>query len=479
MPDAIDEATAVEGPVAESLSCPPATANQLLSRSVSSALLWLALPVLAEQSLFLLLGLTEMFLAGTISKEATTAIGLASQVGWLATLLFSFVGVGATALVSRHTGMGDGRGANHFTNQAMGAAVILGIGACALVQLAAPSMPALLHWTGEPAEIGVRFLRVDACGHIIAATVVIASACWRGTGDTRTPLYIMCVANLFNMLVSTTLRFGWGPIPSYGVMGIAYGTLFARILGGSIVIVLLIRGRSGLQLLRRELPFRRESMIRLFRVGIPAGIDGILLWSGQFAFLMIISSLATGEEQAAVVAAHFVGIRVEALSYLPAWAWGVAAATMVGQSLGAGRPDRARRSGHLAAAQGASLCLLMGIGYFAFARQIYGLMNASGDLERVSAIGVPALRLLAFFQIPCALMIIYPNALRGAGDTRYPLLYTLLGMVIWRLPLAYVCGVLLHGGLVGAWIGMCADMTFRALCNGIRFARGRWATIQV
>lgn len=479
MPDAIDEAASTEGPVAESASCPPATANRLLTRSVSSALFWLALPVLGEQFLFLLLGLTETFLAGTISKEATTAIGLAAQVGWLAGLLFSFVGVGATALVSRHTGMGDREGANHFANQAMGAAIFMGIGACALLQFAAPFMPRLLHWTGQPAEIGVQFLRVDACGHITGALVVIASACWRGTGDTRTPLYIMCAANLFNMLVSTTLRFGWGPIPSFGVMGIAYGTLFARILGGSIAVALLLRGRSGLQLRRRELPFRRESMDRLFRVGIPAGLDGILLWTGQFGFLMIISSLATGDEQAATVAAHFVGIRVEALSYLPAWAWGVAAATMVGQSLGAGRPDRARRSGHLAAIQGAGLCLLMGICYFVFARPIYALMNASGDFERVSAIGVPALRLLAFFQIPCALMIIYPNALRGAGDTRYPLLYTLLGMVIWRLPLAYICGVLLHGGLVGAWIGMCADMTFRAVCNGVRFARGRWATIQV
>ncbi|MBP7935569.1 MAG: MATE family efflux transporter [Phycisphaerae bacterium] len=479
MPDAIDESASVEGPVAESASRPPAPANHLLTRSVTSALLWLALPVLAEQSLFLLLGLTEMFLAGTISKEATTAIGLASQVGWLAGLLFSFVGVGATALVSRHTGMGDPKQANHFANQAMGAAVLMGVAACALLQLAAPYMPGFLHWKGEAAEIGVRFLRIDACGHITGALVVIAAACWRGTGDTRTPLYIMCAANLFNILVSTTLRFGWGPIPSYGVMGIAYGTLCARILGGAIAVALLLRGRSGLQLLRRELPFRSDSMSRLLRVGIPAGIDGIFLWSGQFAFLMIISNLATGEEQAATVAAHFVGIRVEALSYLPAWAWGVAAATMVGQSLGAGQPDRARRSGHLAAVQGAGLCLLMGVGYFVFAKQIYAVMNSSGDLERVSAIGVPALRLLAFFQIPCALMIIYPNALRGAGDTRYPLLYTLLGMVIWRLPLAYLCGVTLNGGLVGAWIGMCLDMTFRAICNAIRFTRGRWDAIQV
>jgi Na+-driven multidrug efflux pump len=121
----------------------------------------------------------------------------------------------------------------------------------------------------------------------------------------------------------------------------------------------------------------------------------------------------------------------------------------------------------------------MGVIYYVFAPQIYAVFNSSGDLEHVARIGVPALRGLALFQLPLALMIVYTVALRGAGDTRYPLLFTLFGMLVVRLPLAYICGVVLNGGLLGAWIGMFADMTTRAALCTWRFTRGRWAAIKV
>lgn len=488
----VDDAGAVEPVVAEAPAEMLLPATHLLRRSVASALLWLALPVLGEQFLNLFVGLTDTYLAGTVSKEATTAIGLATQVGWLVGLLFAFIGTGATALVSRHAGMGSQSGANHFTNQSIVAAVGMGLIGSILVWSVAPVLPRILGWSEEPASIAVEYLRIDAFGYILFSITTIGAACWRGMGDTRTPLYVMGVVNLVNVAVSAALRFGWGPFPEFGVTGIVIGTVTARTLGGMIVLMLLLRGRSGLKLLAPELRLRAESMRRLLWVGIPAGCDGILLWTGQFFFLLIISRLATGGEQAAMLAAHFVGIRVEALSYLPAFAWATAASTLVGQSLGARNPARASHSGHLAALQGAAMCLVMGIGYFIFAPQIYAAFNANEDLERVSRIGIPALRLLAFFQIPLALMIIYTNALRGAGDTRWPLLYTTIGMGLVRLPLAWVLGtgvlrepvaaatgIMLPDGLLGAWVGMCGDMTTRALLSGLRFARGRWQRIQV
>jgi putative MATE family efflux protein len=401
------------------------------------------------------------------------------MVEWLAGLLFGFIGTGATALVSRHAGAGDVRGANHFANQSIGAALWLGLGVAAFILLGAPVLPAALGWEAEPSRIARLYFHVDGWGYAFFAMTAIGNACWRGVGDTRTPLLVMSIVNVINICLSTLLRYGAGPIPELGVLGIIIGTLVARVLGGVLVLSLMIRGRSGLQLHRSELRSRSDSMRRVLRVGVPAGIDGGLLWAGQFVFLVIISRLATGAEQAAIVAAHFVGIKIEALSYLPAFAWATAASTLVGQSLGARRPDRAMRSGHLAAFQGALLCLVMGVVYFVFAPQIYAAFNNNPDLGRVSEIGVPALRLLSFFQVPLALTIIYTNALRGAGDTRYPLLFSIIGMGLVRLPLAYAGGILLQGGLIGAWTGMCADLIIRALLSGIRFARGRWQRIAV
>lgn len=459
--------------MAESL----AASDRLMSGRVSAALTWLALPVLAEQFLHLLVGMVDTYLAGTVNAEAIAAIGLATTVVWLVNLLFSFVGTGATALVARHAGMRQPGVANHFSNQAALLAVMLGVCEAAMIYAAAPLLPWVLGWTDEPARMAITYLRIDCWGYVLYSLTFIGAACWRGMGDTRTPLYIMAAVNAWNILSSAGLRFGWGPLPEMGMVGIPLGTLMARILGGVIVIVLLVRGRSGIRLLRHELRLRSESVVRLLRVGIPAGVDGLLLWCGQFAFIKIISMLERGEEQAVIMAAHFVGIRVEALSYLPAYAWATAAATMVGQSLGAGRPRRAIRCGHLAAFQGAALCLAMSVVYFVFAPEIYWLFS-SEDFEQVAAVGVPALRALAFFQVPLALMIIYINALRGAGDTRWPLVFTFVGMLI-RLPLAYLFGVVLEGGLLGAWIGMFGDLTARAILSTIRFSRGKWVRTQV
>lgn len=477
--DIVDDAAVADRPLTEVIEHAPAGLHHLLERPVSSALLWLAVPVLGEQSLLMLVGLVDTFLAGTVGKEATAAIGLASQVSWLAGLLFGFVGVGATALVARHTGMRLMARANHFSNQALAGALVLGCFEAVLIAGLAPVLPRMLGWGPEPSAITVQYLRIDASGYVLASLTIIAAACWRGIGDTRTPLYVMTVVNGVNMLVSAGLRFGWWPFPAVGVAGIAIGTLTARVTGGLIVMALLIRGRSGIRFHLPDLRFRAESMKRILRIGLPAGMDGLMLWVGQFVFLLIISQLGEGDEQAATVAAHFVGIRVESLSYLPAFAWATAAATLVGQSLGAGDRLRARKSGHLAAAQSAVLCIVMAVIYFVFAPQIYALFNSSEDLQHVLSIGVPALRLISFFQVPLALMIVYTNALRGAGDTRYPLLFTLVGMVLVRVPVAYLCGVVLGGGLTGAWLGMGADLLARAIMSTTRFLRGKWEHVKV
>lgn len=175
-------------------------------------------------------------------------------------------------------------------------------------------------------------------------------------------------------------------------------------------------------------------------------------------------------------AAHIVGIRVEAITYLPAVAWGAAAATLIGQSLGAHDVDRARRAGREAVIQ----CGLLGLGItliFLFgAQQIYGLMHND---PAVRAAGVPAFRLAACFQIPLIVAIVFVSGLRGAGDTRFPMYITAISTFGIRLPLAYVCGVVLDGGLFGAWIGMCADMLVRGTLVAARFLSGKWTTIRV
>ena len=234
----------------------------------------------------------------------------------------------------------------------------------------------------------------------------------------------------------------------------------------------LFRGRSGLHLKIRQMGLRRRTTTRILSIGGPAGLDSALMWSGHFIFLTFITQVSDipGEGLAAY-AAHMIGVRIESFSYLPATAWGIAAATLVGKALGAGDPNLARRTGHLAVLQLVPYAILITAAYYFGADFIYSFWCRDPIVHDQ---GVRALRLVAFAQPSLIFMIIYISALRGAADTRTPLLINVVGVFGVRIPLAYLFGVMLKGGLFGAWIGMTSDLIFRSLLAAGRFAFGRW-----
>jgi putative MATE family efflux protein len=468
----------VETPLPGNVGLPrPAACGDLLWWGATGRPVFrLALPVLAEQLLIYCVGLFDTFLAGRISTNATLAIGLSAYVGWLATLAFALVGAGTVALVARHWGARDYAAANRFFNQAVPLALMIGGVVCGLIFSIAPELARLQNMSGETREIAVRYLRIDAVGFLFTSLSLVGTAALRGVGDMRSPMFVLGIVNILNIAASTAFVYGFGPIPPLGVDGIVGGTLVARACGGVLMLALLSRGLSGLRLRLSEMRFEAAAVLRILRIGIPAAIDGALTWGGHFAFVMIIARLAAGEAGHAMFAAHIIGIQVEGLTFLPATAWGAAAATAIGQALGAGDPQRARRLGHAAALQCSVLGAIAAATYYFGAPEIFRLMHRS---EAVWKVGVPALRFLAFFQVPLVLLIVYVQALRGAGDTRYPMLFSLFGILGVRLPVAYLCGIVWQGGLTGAWIGMCTDVSFRALLAVVHYARGRWVHSQI
>jgi len=460
--------------------------NRILTGNLRQTLFWLALPVLCEQFLTFLVGFYDTYLSGRIDAQATTAIGLAAYVGWLASMLFGLIGTGTTALVSRFSGAGDFQSANRVANQSMALASFMGVLVFAMIYAAAPEFARQLDFQEQTAAIVIRYLRIDAFGHLFTGVSLIGAAALRGAGNMRTPMFVLGFISVANIVVSTALVFGVGPFPAIGfnsvlvapmgIDGIVAGTVTARVGGGLLMIATLAWGSSGLRLTRREWKIRTETTGRILSIGGPAAIDGAVTWAGQFAFLMIVSRLAEGTAGNAVFAAHVIGVRVEAITYLPAVAWGFAAATMVGQSLGAKNHRRATQVGHEAVLQCGLLGLVITAVFFLGARPIYELMH---EESAVQAVGIPAFRMLAFFQVPLVLSIVYVFALRGAGDSRYPMVITIFSVVLVRVPVSYVCGITLGGGLFGAWIGMCADIAVRAALVWWRYVRGRWAETSV
>jgi len=291
-------------------------------------------------------------------------------------------------------------------------------------------------------------------------------------GDMRTPMFILGIVNLLNMVLASILVFGAGPIEARGIDGIVAATVTARTCGGLLMLAVLARGVSGLRLRFDYLVPHGEDIRRILQIGAPAAIDGILMWCGQWLFLMIIARLGDGSQGKAFTAAHMIGMEAEALTYLPATAWGYAAATLVGQSLGAGDAQRARRLGNEAARQCIGMAIVGALVYLLGAHLIYGVMTTEPE---VHAIGVPALRFLSWYQIPLAVMVVYIHALRCAGATRAVMFINVAGILCMRLPVAYFLGIVCSGGLIGAWSGMCIDVVFRMIAATLYYRRGRWA----
>lgn len=441
--------------------------------------LWkLALPSLMEQFLVFFIGLVDTWLAGRIGTDASAAVGLASYVDWLASLLFLSVGVGTTALVSRYWGAGEKEQANRAASQAVPLAIVVGLLSGGIVLIGAPyfaKLQGLQLMSEETYQIGVRYLRYSALSHVFSAIVLAGNAALRGSGDMRTPMWNLAIMNVANASVSSALVFGWC-VPAIGTDGIVLGTMFARVLGAGIMIARMSRRRSGIRWEREWIGPRREWATRMLRIGLPALADGMLTWVGHFLFIMVIAHLATGEKGRAFYAAHMVGMNIEALTYLPAVAWGVAAATLIGQSLGAGDPTGAWRIGQRAVRQCACFAAGAAVFYYFGADRIFAVMHRD---PLVREVGAPALRYIALYQIPLVALIIYTQALRGAGDTRYPMLFTILGTLMIRVPVAYICGIVFKGGLIGAWTGMMVDVTFRCVLASLRYYRGEWTRLKV
>lgn len=485
----------------------------------------LALPVLAQQFLILVVGLSDRYLAGRFAgvgpEQEAEAVGhqlmalgrlgggfsgngwgdvLSAEASWeaarqlsarqvayqaaqttatyLAWAISSYtvlVSVGSTALVARFVGAGNRAAAIHVTNQSIFLGATLGLLGSALGLVSMRALLAAMQLRGEAADFAADYLTPIFV--LLTFTVMESAgiACLVGAGDTITGMIVLGGVAIINLPLAWGLCLGFGPLPQLGFRGIALGTALSHVIACVVVLIVLAHGRAGLRLKLRLMWPERDLLGRLLRISVPAGIDSISVVAGQLWFLAIVNRLGD-----VASAAHGIALGWEALGYLSGAAFGTAAMTLVGQNLGANRPDRAVRSGWTAFALGCGIMTAMGAVFYTFAPQMFALFCPHPEQQPIIDAGVPVLRLVAFAMPPLASAIIFTCALRGAGDTRVPVLFTWIGFLGVRIPLAYLLTQPHLGlGLTGAWLAMAADLLVRGVFFWWRFAGGRWQTIKV
>lgn len=442
----------------------------------------LALPVLAEEGLNLLVGYTDRFLAGWFlpGPEAQAAMGLMAYTLWVIPTLFAVISIGATALVARLAGAGDFATAGRTSGQALLLGGALAVAATLGLSWGGSHFVALMGLEGEAARLAARYLAWLTPVVPIMMLEQVGSAALRGAGDTVSGLVARGVVNAVNVVISTTLVASFAGIPSFGIDGLAIGTACGHAVGGLIILARLIQGQRGLKLHRADLQFHPQIVRRLLRVGVPGGSDALSVVFCHLIYLRIITSLGT-----LATGAHSLAVQIEALSYLSGSAFQVAAATIAGQSLGA-RDERRATRGILACCLAACAVMTCAAILFYFGGASLAAVFTGGQADATSELAGRLLRIVAFSGPPLALLIVLSGALRGAGDTAWPLVITFVGLVGIRIPLAIwlawervpIVGDLeivgMGYGVEGAWWAMVADVTLRAALMTARFWQGGW-----
>lgn len=440
-------------------------------RKLSRLVLRMAWPAILENSLHTLLGIVDTILVARLGTDAVAGVGAGTQ--WLFLFISVVFGVstGSIVLVARSIGAGDPESANRAARQSMLLGVGLGLLFTLFGILGADASMAVLGATGEVAAIGASYLRIISYGGVATCCAAMASSLLRAAGDTRSPMLATALANVVNAIVAYLLIFGELGLPRLGADGSAWGLNVARAVAIVYLVAVLWRGRGILKMDLSGWRPRFDVLRTIWRFGAPTAIEQILLMTSFMAFAMISIQLGT-----AAFAAQRITFNAVTISFLPAFGFAIAATTLTGQSLGARRPDLAQKTAWVAVRMAAIWMTAMGVVYLALPEP---LLRVFSDDPAVLAEGVSAMRVIGLASPIWSVPMVLSGALRGAGDTRFPLYMTIVTGWFMRVPIGYVAGLMLGLGLAGVYLGAFADALVGAGMVVWRYRRGKWREIEV
>ncbi|MBN2327784.1 MAG: MATE family efflux transporter [Candidatus Omnitrophica bacterium] len=417
-------------------------------------------------------GIVDIFLASYLGAEAVAAIGFSRQIYLIMMIGTLSITTGTITLVSQSYGAKRydtaSSAASHSLFLSMLAGVVLGaVG----VWLARPSL-LLLGAESQALEGGTLYLRVLMGGVVFLMINFSTNAIFRALGDMVTPLKIASWVNVLNVIFSYVLIFGVGPCPAFGVMGVAMGTILARAVGSVIAIQML---RKPGRLVRVSMRARWDLSIYrgILSVGLPSGFAGFFRNGARILFFRILAVTAAGTT---AVAAATIGFQIRTFVIMPALAFQVATATLVGQSIGGQKIDQAEAYGWTAIQFCSVLMALASLLIFLLPEQI---MRVFSDSAGVIEAGCWALRFIALEQLCNSISIIISGALTGAGDTRPALRYTIWSQWMLMLPLAYLLVYCTSWDVSGAWLAWGFAPILQLLLTFRRFLQGNWKEIRV
>lgn len=438
----------------------------------------MVLPVLIEQFFIVIMGVVNTMLASNLGPQAISAIGMVDSISHIIISVFGALAVGGTVVVAQYTGRGDRLSANQAAAQALTACLAISLA----VTLAIFSTQRLiLNTLFADAEAlvmnnALSYMRVVLWSYLPLAMTSVAFGILRGAGDTRTPMLVSILMNLFNVVFSYVLIYGLHinlglfkiQTPAYGIGGAATGITLARLVGLLLIMIPIFRGSKEIQLTSwRHFAFHKLMQKRIFQLGIPAGAEQLMFNGGKLIVQTFIVSLGT-----ASMAANAISGSVNSMIMIPGNALAIAATALVGQLIGRGQHEEAKKQ--LKFLVGLASVAMLGISFI-----LFPLLNPIISLYTQDSTTMHLAYTILFSSLIAQPLLwptsfIMPGGLRGAGDVKYTMVISIISMWLMRILLGYVFAIVLQIGVLGIWLAMYSDWIIRSIFFAWRLKGRKW-----
>ena len=441
------------------------------SGSIRRAVFMLSIPMILEMLMESIFAIVDIFYVSKVSVNAVATIGLTESVITLVYAVAIGLSIAATAIVARRIGEQDKEGASQAAVQVIFLGVLVSIVISVIGILYPKEILQLMG--GEPELIaeGYGYTQVLLGGNVTIMLLFLINAIFRGAGDASIAMWALVLSNGLNIILDPMFIFGFGPIPAYGVEGAAIATTIGRGTAVLFQLLVLVYGWSKIKVKLKDLVLRVAVMINLIKVSL-GGIGQFLIGTSSWVILMRIMSEFGSE----VLAGYTIAIRVMMFTLMPAWGMSNAAATLVGQNLGAQKPQRAEDSVWKTGKYSAIFMGLVSVIYLIFAPEIVSWFTQEAEVVRNAAL---CLRIIAAGYIFYGYGMVVINAFNGAGDTKTPTWINFICFWLFQLPFAYISAVTFDLGPVGVFMAITLAEILIAVMGVIWFKKGYWKTIKV
>lgn len=420
----------------------------------------LAIPATIENILQTLVGFIDTLMISRIGLLAVTAVGVANTILNVYLAVFIALGVGSSALIAQYLGAKKEKESQKITNQSVILAIVVGLFFSLVSLLLGEPLLATMGASAEVLIYSKQFFYIVGGTSVFISLMTVLGSILRATGDTKTPMKVAAIVNIGNIVLDYILIFGLGPIPALGVVGTAIGTAISRLIG---TILLLNRVQKSSSPINFSTLFKKSNYKLLINLTIPATLERLVMRLGQVLYFGLIVSIG-----AKTFAAHSIAGNIESFTYMPAYGLATAAATLVGNSIGAKDLPKASHYAYSAAKYGVISMSLLGVILF-FGSPLFATLFTN-DTEAINQI-VTALRIDSFAQPVLAISLITAGSLQGMGDTKSPLYSTAFGMWVIRVVGVIVLSKIFNLGIAGVWLSIAIDLSLRSLFLVYRFKK--------